>query len=47
VTGRTDALGPDHELTLLEERLALYRKSRPWTGDLFAVESAAAAPPAQ
>jgi TPR repeat protein len=32
---------------LLEERLALYRKSRPWTGDLFAVESAAAAPPAQ
>jgi TonB family protein len=30
---------------LMEERLALYRKSRPWTGELFAVEPAAAAPP--
>ena len=30
---------------LIEERLALYRTSRPWTGDLFEVDPATTAPP--
>jgi TonB family protein len=32
---------------LIEERLALYRRSRPWTGELFEVEPATAPPTAR